>query len=153
VSLVCLRDPSLQQTKFVDDLLQLFCRGDKQATEIVSACSQYLFANGGKSLTLLLDGYDEYPEHLQESSLIADIIKCQVLPLCVLILSSRTHVSEHFHKQAIVRVDILGFTETEQDHYIKQVLPDLPHKHKRSLHNIFVNNLPSIASASSHSTW
>ena len=128
VLLVCLRDTSLQQIKSVGDLLQLFCKGDENATQIVSACAQYLFANGGKTLTLLLDGYDEYPEHLQKSSLIADIIKRQVLPLCGLVVSSRPHASQHLREEATTRVDILGFTETEREHYIKQALPDQPHK-------------------------
>ena len=128
VLLVCLRDPSLHQIRSVDDLLRLTCIGDEHATEIVSACAQYLFANGGRSLTLLLDGYDEYPEHLRESSLVANILKRQVLPLCGLIVSSRPHASEHLREQATIRVDILGFTETEREHYIKQALPDQPHK-------------------------
>ena len=128
VLLVHLRDTSLQQIKSVDDLLQLFCIGDKNSTQIVSACAQHLFDNGGKTLILLLDGYDEYPKHLQESSLIVDIIKRQILPLCGLVVSSRPHASQHFHEQATIRVDILGFTETEREHYIKQALPDQPHK-------------------------
>ena len=128
VLLICFRDPSLQQIVSVDDLLQLFCKGDKNATQIISACAQHLFANGGKTLTLLLDGYDEYPEHLQKSSLIADIIKRQVLPLCGLVVSSRPHASQHLRELATIRVDILGFTETEREHYIKQALPDQPHK-------------------------
>ena len=45
-------------------------------------------------------------------------------------MSSRPHASQHFHKQATIRVDILGFTETEQEHYIKQALLDQPHKIK-----------------------
>ena len=129
VLLVCLRDPTLQQVKSIDDLLQLFfCIGDKHAIEIVSACAQYLLANGGKSLTLLLDGYDEYPEHLQHSSLVASILKRQVLPQCGLVVSSRPHASEHLRKQATIRVDILGFTETEREHYIRQAFPDQPQK-------------------------
>ena len=128
VLLIYLRDTSLQQIKSVDDLLQLFCTGDKNPTEIVSACAQYLFDNGGKTLTLLLDGYDEYPEHLQKSSLIADIIKRRVLPLCGLVVSSRPHASHHLREEATIRADILGFTETEREHYIKQALPDQPHK-------------------------
>ena len=128
VLLVSLRDPSLQQIESVDDLLQLFYKRVKNATEVVSACSEYLSKNGGKSLTLLLDGYDEYPSNLQKSSLIADIIKRQVLPLCGLVVSSRPHASEHLREQATIRVDILGFTETEREHYIKQALPDQPHK-------------------------
>ena len=126
--LISLRDPSLKLIKSVDDLLQLFCKGDKNATEIVSACSEYLFANAGKSLIFLLDGYDEYPEHLRDCSLFASILQRQVLPFCGLIVSSHPHASEHLREQATIRVDILGFTESEREHYIKQALPDQPHK-------------------------
>ena len=128
VLLICFRDPSLQQIKSVSNLLQLFYKGDDNATKVVSTCSEYLSKCGGKNITLLLDGYDEYPERLQKSSLIADIIKRQVLPHCGLVVSSRPHASGHLHKQATIRVDILGFTETEREHYIKQALPDQPHK-------------------------
>ena len=144
VLLVCLRDPSLEQIKSVNDLLQLFCIGDKNATEIVSACAQHLFANGGRSLTLLLDGYDEYPEHLQKSSLIANILKRRLLPHCGLVVSSRPHASEHLRKHASITVDILGFTETERAHYIKQALPNQPHKIKELTQ--YLNQQPSIDS-------
>ena len=128
VLLLCLRDPFLQQIESIDDLLQLFYKRTKNATKIVSAGSEYLSNNGGKGLTLLLDGYDEYPSNLQKSSLIADIIKRQVLSLCGLVISSRPHASQDLRKQATIRVDILGFTETERELYIKQALPDQPHK-------------------------
>ena len=128
VLLVCLRDPSLRQVKSVDDLLQLFYKRDKNATEIVSACSEYFSKNGGRTLVLLLDGYDEYPDDLQKCSLIANIIKRQVLPHCGLVISSRPHASGHFHSQATIRVDILGFAEIEREYYIKQALTDQPHK-------------------------
>ena len=144
VLLVCLRDTSLQQIKSVGNLLQLFCIGDENATQIVSACAQYLFANGGKTLTLLLDGYDEYPEHLQKSSLIADIIKRKVLPLCGLVVSSRPHASQHLREEATIRADILGFTETEREHYIKQALPDQPHKVKELTQ--YLHQQPSVDS-------
>ena len=130
VLLVLLRDPSLRQVSSVDDLLHLFCKGDKNATPIISACAQYLLNSSGKTLTLLLDGYDEYPRDLQEASLIADILKRQVLPFCGLVVSSRPHASQHFHKRATIRVDILGFTETEREHYIKQALPNQPQEIK-----------------------
>ena len=144
VLLIYLRDPSLQRIILVNDLLQLFCKGDENATQIVSACAQYLFANGGETLTLLLDGYDEYPRDLQESSLIADIIKRQVLPRCGLIVSSRPHASQHLHKQATIRVDILGFTETERQHYITQALPDQPHRVKELTQ--YLHQQPSVDS-------
>ena len=145
VLLVCLCNPSLQQIQSFDDLLQLFfCIGDKHAAEIASACAQYLFANGGRSLTLLLDGYDEYPEQLRKNSLVASILKRRILPLCGLIVSSRPHASEHLRELATIRVDILGFTETEREYYIKQALPNQPHKIKELTQ--YLHQQPSINS-------
>ena len=66
VLLVSLRDPSLQQVKSVGNLLQLFYKGDDNTTEIVHTCSEHLSKNGGENVTLLLDGYDEYPSNLQK---------------------------------------------------------------------------------------
>ena len=74
VLLLCLRDPRLQQIEDIDGLLESYCKGDKNATEIANACKQYLFANGGKTLLLLLDGYDEYPEYLRKEGLVSSIL-------------------------------------------------------------------------------
>ena len=144
VLLVYLRDTSMQQAKSVDDLLQLFYKGHKNATEVVSACSEYLSKDGGKSITLLLDGYDEYPEHLQKCSLIADILKRQILPLCGLVISSRSHASQCLRQKATIRVDILGFTETEREQYIKQALPNQSHKVKELTQ--YLHQQPSVDS-------
>ena len=43
--------------------------------QITTTCSNYLVQNGGKDLAFLFDGFDEYPEKLWENSLIADILK------------------------------------------------------------------------------
>ena len=128
VLLVCLRDPAVQHMSFIDDLLQSFCRRDRRATETASACSDYLSENDGEDLALLFDGYDEYPERLRNNSLVADILKRKVLPCCGLIVSSRPHASVSLREQATVRVDILGFTEAEREHYIKESMKDQPQK-------------------------
>ena len=120
VLLLCLRDPAVQQMSFIDDLFRLFCKRDRRATEIASTCSDYLSANNGEDLVLLFDGYDEYPERLRKDSLIADILKREVLPHCGLIVSSRSNASVTLREQATVRVDILGFTEEEREQYIKE---------------------------------
>ena len=123
-----MRDPAVQQMSLIDDLLQPFCKRDKGATEIVDACSEYFLNNDGKDLALLFDGYDEYPEALRKDSLIADILKQDVLPCCGLIVSSHPHASVHLRKQATVRVDILGFTEAERQHYIIESMKGQPQK-------------------------
>ena len=128
VLLICLRDPAVQQMSFIDDLLQSFCRRDRRAIEIASACSDYLSENNGEDLALLFDGYDEYPERLRKDSLIADILKRKVLPRCGLIVSSRPHASVSLRQKATVRVDILGFTEAEREDYIKESMKGQPQK-------------------------
>ena len=128
VLLVCLRDPAVQQMSFVDDLLQLFCKRDKDASEVASVCRKYFVNNNGEDLALLFDGYDEYSERLQNDSLVADILKRKVLPCCGLIVSSRPHASVSLRQKATVRVDILGFTEAEREHYIKESMKDQPQK-------------------------
>ena len=126
VLLVCLRDPAVQQMSLIDDLLQSSCKRNRRSSEIVSACSDYLSENNGEDIALLLDGYDEYPERLREDSFIADILKRKELPCCGLVVSSRPHASIALREQATVRVDILGFTEAEQQHYIKESMKDQP---------------------------
>ena len=113
VLLVCLRDPSIWRVTSISDILCLFCEGDSKAKEISTACSDYLFANSGKDITFLFDGYDELPEDPKKSSLIAKILNRKLLPLCGIVVSSRPHASVNLRKLAVVRVDILGFTEQE----------------------------------------
>ena len=127
VLLVPLRDPTVQQASLIKHLLQLFCnREDTRATHISTACSDYLVHNGGKDLAFLFDGFDEFPEAFQKNSLIADILKRKVLPYCALVMSSRPHATAHLREQATVRVDILGFTEKEQNRFIQQSLNKQP---------------------------
>ena len=128
VLLVCLRDPAVQNMSLISDLLQLFCKRDRRAPEIASACSDYLIGNNGKDIVLLFDGYDEYPKMLQKGSLIADILERKELPNCGLIVSSRPHASVRLREQATSKVDILGFTETEREQYIKESMRDQQHK-------------------------
>ena len=131
VLLTCLRDPAVQQEMpLINDLLKLFCKRDQEAAEIVSACSKYLLNNDGEDLVLMFDGYDEYPESLRKNGLIADILKRNVVPCCGLIISSRPDASVSLREQATVRVDILGFSEAEREHYITESMKGQPQKVK-----------------------
>ena len=124
VLLVHLRDPTIQKMSSLKELLQYFCCKHSIEGEDAAMCIKHISSNQGKFLTLLLDGYDEMPEELRGNSLIADILNRQVLPDCSLIVSSRPHASLLLRKQASLRVDILGFSEEEQKHYIEHSLND-----------------------------
>ena len=123
--LVYLRDPIVQKMSTAEQLFQYLCKPfGSNATKIAITCSEYFLENNGKTLTLLLDGYDEIPEELRGNGLIADILNRQVLPDCGLVLSSRPHASVLLRKQATLRVDILGFTEEQRKYYIEHSLND-----------------------------
>jgi len=127
VLLVCLRDPGIQKMTSTTELLQSFCKFSMDASKL-AACNEALFQSNGKSLVFLLDGYDEFPAELRQNSLIASIINRQVLPKCGLVVSSRPYAALHLHNKATLRVDILGFTEKEQEHFIEQSLAKQPQK-------------------------
>ena len=122
--LVYLRDPTVQKMSSLKQLFQYFCCKHNIEGDDVALCIKHFSSNQGKTLTLLLDGYDEMPEELRGNSLIADILNRQVLPYCGLVVSSRPHASVLLRKQATLRVDILGFTEEQRKHYIEHSLKD-----------------------------
>ena len=145
VLLVQLRSPAVQQVSLVADLFQLVCKRETRGKEIATACSEYLFENNGKDVVFLFDGYDEFPEHLQKDSLVADILKRKVLPHCGLVVSSRPHASVSLRQQATIKVEILGFAEEERKLYIEQSLKGQPQRVKQLTeyleHNLTINNL------------
>jgi len=128
VLLIFLRDPIMWQITSIRDLLCLFCEGDTKAVNIATACSDYVLANGGSDITFLFDGYDEFPEDLKATSLIASILNRKLLPHCGIVVSSRPHASVNLRQRAAVKADILGFTEIERERFIKQTLQKQPQK-------------------------
>jgi len=126
--LVYLRDPKVQALKSLQGLLQSFCERHDDGIDLSIACAKVIFRDKGKNAAILLDGYDEFPADLRKNSLTADIINRKVLPECGLILSSRPHASLRLRSKATLRVDILGFTETEREHFIQQSLKKQSHK-------------------------
>ena len=128
--LVSLRDPHIQKMTSFKELCLYFCKQGMEDTSIISTCTQYFFKNGGKNLVFLLDGYDEFPDDLQQKNgnLIADILCHRELPDCGIIVSSRPHASVYLRQLANLRVEILGFTETEQVQFIHQGFKGQPEK-------------------------
>ena len=122
--LLQLRDPYVQQIHSLDALVHHFYRYNKQATLVTSCVAQ----DGGKSVTILLDGYDELPENLRKNGFIADLLQHKVLPACSIVVSSRPHASTHLRDNISYQIEILGFSEKDQQHFIEHSLKDQAHK-------------------------
>ena len=118
VFLIFLKDPLVQQIRSLKDLVKYYYQFDESSENVASSCAKYLLNSDGKHVTFILDGYDEYPENLQQNGFISDIVQCKRMPKRGLMLTSRPHVSADLHGWFDQRVDILGFTKEDRQNYI-----------------------------------
>ena len=138
--LVCLRDPAVQKMSSINDLINYFCKQERLSQK----CAAHLHNTDGKDVTILLDGFDELPEDLQDGGFITDLLEHKVLPSGNIIVSSRPHASAHLHNDVLLRVDILGFTEEDRECYIKESFKSQPKSANTLLE--YLNNHPTINS-------
>jgi len=123
--------------KSIECLVHHFYKQDKEA-------ESHLLQDGGKSVTILLDGYDELPAELRQNSFIARLLQHKVLPSSAIVVSSRPHASTRLRNNATCRVEILGFSEEDQTHFIQQALEG--QEKKISQLNKYLTTHPTIAS-------
>ena len=119
---VVLRGLPSDTTLSVEDLVRS-CTSDVGASldeEDVSTLSRYITANKGKDTLFIMDGYDEFPEKLQEKSLVADIINGKTLPQSSFIITSRPRASAPLHDKIDRRIEVSGFGEKEIEQFISK---------------------------------
>ena len=75
----------------LQSLVHYFYHYDKQAEKVTSCVAE----DGGKAVTILLDGYDELPPNVRQKSFIFDLLQHKILPACSILISSRPHASTH----------------------------------------------------------
>ena len=124
VFLIFLRDPLVQKIMSLKDLVKYYYQFDESSDAIASSCADYLLQSNGDGITFIFDGYDEYPESLQQTGFISDILRCKSMPKRGLVLTSRPHVSAHLHQWFERRVEILGFTKVDRQKYITSSLEE-----------------------------
>ena len=97
-----------------------------------NSIAEELVKSQGKSLLLLLDGFDEVSHSFHEDSVIKSILCRQLLPECTIILTTRPVAKTTLECICQPRVDkhieIIGFAEEERVKYITEVFskePDL----------------------------
>ena len=127
VFLLYLRDPQLQSitnTKQLVEYMSMGCLHGEKITMLV----EYLVSTQGQQLCIVMDGFDEYPNTLQEDSFIVDIINRTVLPEAIVVVTSRPTATVSLHDQVDRRIDILGLPKEEREKYISQALSSSENK-------------------------
>ena len=116
--------------------------------ELSKTIASSLNESYGRSLLLILDGFDEVSHSFHENSVIKSILCRQLLPECTIILTTRPvakstlesicqpHIDKH--------VEIIGFTEEERVRYITEVFSKEPELQMNFLKYMFL--VPHIKS-------
>ena len=102
----------------------------------------------GRSLLLILDGFDEVSHSFHENSVIKSILCRQLLPECTIILTTRPVAKSTLESICQPRIDkhveIVGFTEEERVRYITKVFSKEPELQMNFLKYMFL--VPHIKS-------
>ena len=120
VMLLRLRDKTVQNANSITDLI--FYRDQHYKEDI----SQHLQQSNGRDTLIILEGLDELPAHLMQSSIFTHLLSGQELPYATILITSRPSATVHLWKNWRHRVtrhiEVLGFTQENITQYMKSVL-------------------------------
>ena len=110
-----LRDARLVKSETFVEMLKLYIKGSTENT------IDKIYETGGKSILIILEGWDELPENRRKDSLFTRLISGEILPEAVIVITSRPSAIRSLEFKHIERrIEILGFTE-------QQVLQNITH--------------------------
>ena len=119
VVLTYLRDEAVQNANTLADILP--ARTLYMSQSIVSQ----LQVTDGKNILFILDGWDEFPQHLMNNSLVSTLIQQPhklSLHRSTVLITSRPVSSGNLLQIADRRIEILGFTQHQIREYISKAL-------------------------------
>ena len=130
VFVLYLRDPSIHNLKSIETFIYQYVNNENRylSTKEAEGVIQELRDSRGSNIAFLIDGFDEFPSRVYGSSFVAGLIRGEVLPNALLLITSRPIASLFMHSQVNRVFDIVGFDKEEKEQYISESLRDLPEK-------------------------
>ena len=122
VVLLKLRDRSIQEATSLSDLFK------HPDPELQAAVCKDVLKTSGKSILMLLEGYDELPPELQDRSVFSALIEGKELPNATILVTSRTSSSDIVYEKCkttkFQHIEVVGFTREQIESYIKNAVAD-----------------------------
>ena len=105
-----LRDSQVAEAKDLNDLLRSIYRSNK-----VEKVVEWISDNEGKGVLIIFDGWDELSDELRVSSLVASIIRNEMLAYCSVIVTSRSYASASLSALPSINrhIQVIGFSVKE----------------------------------------
>ena len=116
VILLILRDPEVQKSESISDLLQI------PNEELRDKVYKEIIKTKGEKICFIFEGYDELPLDLREKPVFAKLM--DKLPKCTLVYTSRPEACRKLYNSVSRRINILGFKEAQIYQYIESVFDD-----------------------------
>ena len=122
VVLLKMRDRSIQEATTLSDLFK------HPDPELQAAVCKDVVKTSGKSILILLEGYDELPSDLQERSIFSALIEGKELPNATILVTSRTSSSDVVYEKCkttkFQHIEVVGFSGEQIESYIKNAVPN-----------------------------
>ena len=122
VVLLKMRDRNIQKATTLSDLFK------HPDPKLQAAVHDDIVERNGKSILILLEGYDELPAELQESSIFSALIEGKELPSATILVTSRTSSSDIVYAKCkttkFQHIEVVGFTGEQIESYIKNAVAD-----------------------------
>ena len=134
----------MKNAKKIADLF----RYKEQDSDEHKAVVKWIRSRRGDGVMMVLDGYDELPNHLQTStsSIFANIIRGEVLPKMTVLVSTRPSANVNLHQlchlQKCQYIEVIGFGKEEIQQYIDITL--IEYKELRDQLSIYLEHHPHI---------
>ena len=122
VILLTLRDPQIQKSKSLHDLL---AKTDTNV-KLIEKISQDIESNKGENVCFLLEGYDELPAKIRKNQQCIFNKLPNLLPKSAIIYTSRPNACTKLASSASRRIKILGFEENHMHVYVKNAFEKDP---------------------------
>ena len=123
---LCLCDPGIHNLKSIENFIHRYVNHENRylSTKEAEGVVQELRDSRGSSIAFMMDGFDEFPSRVYQSSFVAGLISGEVLPNALLLITSRPSASLFLHNQVNRVFDIVGFAKEEKEQYIADSLRD-----------------------------
>ena len=126
VFVLYLRETSIHNLKSIENFIHHYVNHENRylSANEAEGVIQQLRDSRGSGIAFVMDGFDEFPSRVYQSSFVAGLISGEVLPNALLLITSRPSASLFLHSQVNRVFDIVGFAKEEKEQYIVDSLED-----------------------------